>query len=230
MGHEAKKTEHAGSKKGCVSYQSIKLGALPDSGMLRHEFYQGVADVLRNARRKAYRAVNFAMVEAYWNVGRMIVEEEQRGKARAEYGKGLLKGLSARLTKEFGKGFDESNLRYLRQFYLTFPIRDATRHESSPPKKKSNKANTGSSEILCTLRKELRWTHYRLLIRVERPEARTWYMNEAADQNWSTRTLERQINSLYYERLRMSRDKNPVIKEMREKALIVSEQRERYRV
>src|SRR5450759_1827231 len=97
---------------------------------VRDEFYQAVAEILRAARSKAYRAVDSAMVEAYWNVGRMIVEEEQQGKERAEYGKRLLIGLSERLTLEFGKGYDPSNLRYMRQFYLTYPICDTVRHRS----------------------------------------------------------------------------------------------------
>jgi hypothetical protein len=132
------------------------------------------------------------MVEAYWNVGRMIVEEEQQGKKRAKYGAFLIRDLSFRLTEEFGKGFDERELRRMRQFYQLFPIRGA-------------------------VRPELSWTHYRLLIRIEKQDARAWYLNEAADQNWSTRALERQIDSLYHERLLMSRDKAPVIEEMREK-------------
>lgn len=158
---------------------------------VRSEFYQSVAEILRTARSNAYRAVNFVMVEAYWNVGRMIVEEEQEGKERAKYGAFLIRDLSFRLTEEFGKGFDERELRRMRQFYQLFPIRGA-------------------------VRPELSWTHYRLLIRIEKQDARAWYLNEAADQNWSTRALERQINSLYYERLLMSRDKAPVIEEMRE--------------
>ena len=158
----------------------------------RPEFYQSVAEVLHNARASAYRAVNFVMVEAYWNIGRMIVEEEQQGKERADYGAFIVRNLSIRLTVEFGKGFAEQSLRNMRQFFLSIPIRSA-------------------------LRSELTWTHYKALIRVERPEARSWYLNEAADQNWSTRALERQINSLYYERMLMSRDKAPVMEEMREK-------------
>jgi predicted nuclease of restriction endonuclease-like (RecB) superfamily len=132
------------------------------------------------------------MVEAYWNVGQMIAEEEQQGKERAEYGAHLLHCLSLRLSDDFGKGFDEREVRKIRQFYFTFPIRDA-------------------------LRPELSWTHYRILIRVENKAARTYYVTEAADQNWSTRALDRQINSLYYERLLMSRDKTSVVDEMREK-------------
>lgn len=156
---------------------------------LQPDFYRSVAEVLRAARTQAYRAVNFAMVEAYWHIGRMIVEEEQQGQERADYGTALIRHLSVRLTEEFGKGFDARELRRIRQFYLSFPIRDA-------------------------LRPELAWTHYRLLVRVEKAAARTWYMREAADQNWSTRALQRQINALYYERLRMSRDKAPVTEEM----------------
>lgn len=158
----------------------------------KKDFYQSIAEVLRAARASAYRAVNFTMVEAYWNVGRMIVEEEQQGKERAEYGAALLKNLSIRLTGEFGARFDERELRRMRQFYLSSPIRGA-------------------------LRPELAWTHYRLLLRVENPDVRAWYLKEAADQNWSTRALERQINSLYYERLLLSRDRAPVIEEMQAK-------------
>lgn len=165
---------------------------------LRREFYQSVAETLRTARANAYRAVNLAMVEAYWNIGRMIVAEEQQGKKRAEYGAFLIRDLSSRLMEEFGKGFTETNLRYFRQFYMTFPAATL-------------------AEIRHALRDELTWTHYRLLLRVEKSDARAWYMNEAAEENWSVRALERQINSLYYERLRMSRDKKAVIKETKEK-------------
>lgn len=164
----------------------------PIRSAVRGEFYQSVADILHKARSNAYRAVNFVMVEAYWNIGQMIVEEEQKGSERAEYGVYLLRNLALRLSVDFGKGFDERELRKMRQFYLIFPIRDA-------------------------LRPELSWTHYRTLIQVENETARAYYLNEAAEQNWSTRALERQINSLYYERIMMSRDKAPVMEEMREK-------------
>jgi predicted nuclease of restriction endonuclease-like (RecB) superfamily len=155
-------------------------------------FYESVAEILRAARTKAHRAVNFAMVEAYWTIGRMIVEEEQAGKERAEYGIHLLQNLASHLSREFGKGFDERELRKMRQFYATFPIRDA-------------------------LRPELSWSHYRALIRVEKEKARAWYLTEAAEQNWSTRALERQIHSLYYERLALTKDREAVAEEMREK-------------
>jgi predicted nuclease of restriction endonuclease-like (RecB) superfamily len=174
---------------------------------VRPGFYESVAEILRTARKNAYRAVNLTMIEAYWNVGRRIVEEEQQGKERAEYGKYLIRDLANRLREEFGKGFTESNLRYFRMLYLAYPgdARRSIRH---------------------ALRDELSWTHYRLLLGVEKPEARTWYMKEAADQNWSTRALERQIHSLYYERLLMSRDKAPVVDEMREKTAPLAPQPE----
>ena len=146
-----------------------------------NHLFAEIREVLVTARRTAYKAVNFAMVTAYWNVGRLIVEDEQQGNTRAEYGKAILADLSKRLTDEFGKGFDERELRRIRQFYLVFPKWDA-------------------------LRPELTWTHYRLLIRVQNEQARLWYMNEAAEQTWSSRQLDRQISVLYYERLLNSTD------------------------
>ena len=191
--------------KGTTNNSIQKKIPLPSEGrkgqteeVAQKDFYQSVADILHAARANAYRAVNFAMVEAYWNIGRMIVEEEQRGQERAEYGAALLKNLSIRLTQEFGKGFTETNLKYFRQFYLVFPAQTA-------------------SDIRHTLCDQLAWSHYRLLMRVEKPDARVWYLKEAADQNWSVRVLERQINSLYYERLLMSRDKAAVMEEMQQR-------------
>ena len=116
------------------------------------------------------------------------MEFKQGGADRAKYGTQLLSRLAESLTAEFGKGFDASNLRYMRLFYQAFPICDAVRHELS-------------------------WTHYRLLLRVEDEHARQWYMNEAADQNWGSRALERQIGTLYYERLLASKDRKPVRRE-----------------
>lgn len=154
--------------------------------------YAEIKGILTSARKRTYHAINFTMVESYWLIGQTIVEDEQRGDTRAEYGKGLLKELAARLTIEFGKGFDERELRKMRQFYITFPIRD-------------------------TLRPELTWSHYRRLISVENKQARLWYMNEAADGVWSTRQLDRQISTLYYDRLLASREKESVISEAQEK-------------
>ena len=154
--------------------------------------YRSIRTVLDDARAGAYRAVNQAMVDAYWQVGRLIVEHEQGGRRRAGYGEALLADLSQRLTRDVGRGFDASNLRYMRLFYLAFPIRDALRHELS-------------------------WTHYRALLSIPDEAARTWYMDEAAKAHWSTRQLSRQISVLYYERLLASRKKAPVRKEARAK-------------
>lgn len=154
--------------------------------------YAGICTILSEARQRSYNAINFAMVQSYWQVGRQIVEHEQEGEVRASYGKGILKELAVRLTKDFGKGFDESNLRYMRLFYRCFPICDTLRHELS-------------------------WSHYRRLISVDDEQARFWYMNEAADGMWSTRQMDRQISTLYYERLLGSREKSSVIAEAKEK-------------
>lgn len=135
--------------------------------------YHGIRDTLAKARAKAYAAINFAMVEAYWDIGRQI--EEAVGE-RAEYGKGLLQYLSSELAAEFGKGFTMRNLRAMRQFYTTFPIRH-------------------------TLRAELSWSHYRLLMRIEDNSRRDFYLRESVECGWSLRQLERQINSFFYERL-----------------------------
>lgn len=168
--------------------------------------YRDIRAVLEQARASAYRAVNFAMVQAYWQVGRLIVQHEQKGKSRAAYGEAVLEDLSRRLGAEFGRGFDPSNLRYMRMFFQRFPNRDAARHKSK---------STADFE---GLRSELSWTHYRLLLSIENPGAREWYMHEAADQHWSTRALDRQISVLYYERLLASRKKATVRKEAAGKA------------
>jgi predicted nuclease of restriction endonuclease-like (RecB) superfamily len=165
--------------------------------------YREIRAVLESARAGAYRAVNAAMVQAYWNVGRLIVEHEQGGRKRAAYGEAVLDDLSQRLTADFGKGFTTTNLKYMRSFYQAFPIRHALRDESA----------AATKSLPSMLRPELSWTHYRLLLSVEDPQARDWYMNEAAAQHWSTRQLERQISVLYYERLLASRKKAPVRKE-----------------
>ncbi|MCF6156149.1 MAG: DUF1016 domain-containing protein [Candidatus Brocadia sp.] len=185
--------------------------------------YSRVREILEAARGSAYRAVNFAMVQAYWHIGREIVEEEQKGKARAQYGEYLLKELSERLAKEFGKGFDPSNLRYMRLFYLSFEIVNAVRSQSSAIEiydavrhisSHAQKSHALRDE-LPVVRPELSWTHYRLLLKVERPDVRKFYVDECITGNWSTRQLERQINSFYYERLLSSRNKNIVRSEIK---------------
>ena len=146
--------------------------------------YAEIKDILLKAREKAYVAVNTAMVDAYWNVGKLIVMR-QGGDEKAEYGTHLIDYIADNLTTELGKGFTATNLKYMRQFYLAFPIRHSVRDE-------------------------LTWTHYRLLLKVENQEARNFYMNEAVKSGWSTRQLERQINTFFYERLLSSQDKEGI--------------------
>jgi predicted nuclease of restriction endonuclease-like (RecB) superfamily len=141
--------------------------------------------LIADARQQVLRAVDAVQVQTCWHIGRHIVEFEQGGAQRAAYGQRLLPQLGQALSAEFGRGFDATNLRHMRGFYQAFPIRDA-------------------------VRRELSWTHYRLLLRVDSAEARQWYVQEAVAQNWSTRALERQIGSLYYERLLLSQDKAAV--------------------
>gem|GEM_PF-1699528 len=181
--------------------------------------YAEIRAVLEKARSSAYRAVNFAMVQAYWQIGYLIVEHEQEGKERAEYGKAVLEEISRRLTGEFGKGFDVTNLRKMRQFYLMFSKRDAVNLKSDPIKRDAMRLESEDAMKVSAVRSELSWTHYRHLLRVENDRAREWYMNEAADQNWSTRQLDRQISTLYYERLLASPDKEPVKQEAAEKLM-----------
>ena len=184
------------------------------------QLYQKIKEFLLQARSKALQAVNTEMVVSYWHIGRLIVEEEQRGEERAEYGEYLIKELSKRLTEEFGKGFSLSNLKYFRQFYLSFSIGHALRDQlpdEKPVKKisdhKSYPHDKGHSTRgqLPVIRPELSWTHYRLLLKVEKAEARSFYMTEAVNARWSTRELERQINSLLFERIALSKDKDGVM-------------------
>lgn len=158
-------------------------------------FITDIQKILELARQKSYSAINSAMVEAYWSVGKRIVEEEQNGEERAEYGKFIIKSLSTELTENLGKGFSERNLRNFRQFYLTFP----------------------EEEIRNTLCTKLTWSHIRLIMRQENEEARNYYLRESAENNWTVRTLDRNISTLYFERLLMSHSKNEVEKEMIEK-------------
>ena len=161
----------------------------------KNNLYNQISDLLKKAQNQVRQQVNSLMVITYWNVGKIIFEDELKGK-RAEYGKEVLKELSDKLTADFGKGFDYRNLQYMKKFYELF-----------------QNMNSVSSQ--------LSWTHYRHLLKVEDERARIWYMNETAKENWSTRALERQINSFYYERLLASQNKNNVIEEAKEKTEIL---------
>ena len=160
-----------------------------------NNYINEVKEILKNARQKAYTAINSAMVEAYWEIGRRIVEEEQRGKERAEYGKEIIKNLSKELTEEFGKGFGERNIRNIRQFYVLF---------SDYEKWKS-------------LISKLTWTHIQKVLRVSNEKSRIFYLTEAAENMWSVRTLDRNISTLYYDRIVASIDKKTVEDEMKDK-------------
>lgn len=175
--------------------------------------YREIRSVLESARSGAYRAVNAAMVQAYWHIGRIIVEHEQSGRRRADYGEAVLEDLSRRLAADFGRGFDVTNLRKMRQFYLTFKIRDAVRLELSPSKRDAVRLELKPERNRHAVCPELSWSHYRLLMQIEAPQAREWYMNEAANQHWSSRQLERQIAVLYYDRLLASRRKTLIRRE-----------------
>ena len=141
------------------------------------KIYTDIAELLNIARTKAYRAVNSIMVETYWKIGQRIVEEEQGGTARAEYGSKLIENLSKYLTDTFGKGFSEANLRNMRSFYIAYPEFDRQ----------------------CLA--DLSWSNIARIIRIDNPEERNYYLTEAASQNWSYRQLERNIKSGYYRRL-----------------------------
>lgn len=153
------------------------------------QLYRSIQEVIESSRAVAFRVANTSMVHAYWNIGRLIVEQEQKGGQRAGYGQQLIESVSTQLQAQYGKGFTQTNLKYMRQFYRLFEKSHA-------------------------LRDELSWTHYRLLLKVEKAEARQFYIEETIAGNWNTRTLERQINSLYYERLLMTgKEGRPAVKQ-----------------
>lgn len=156
-------------------------------------FVDEIKHLVENARLNAYTAINAVMLETYWSIGKRIVEQEQQGKSRAEYGTQLLNLLSEELTAEYGKGFSARNLRNFRQFFLSFP-NEKIWHARVP---------------------NLTWSHIRTLLRVTDDTARMWYLNEAAQEMWSVRTLDRNISSQYYHRLLQSPKKGVVVSEMK---------------
>ena len=157
---------------------------------------EDICSIIESARDYAYKSVNIALVERNWLIGYRIAEEELKGNDRADYGLEIIKKLSKELTKQYGKGFDRSNLYRFLSFYKNFPqIVDALSRQSG---------------------NLLSWTHYRTLLQVFDKKARDWYAKEALEQTWSTRTLQRNIDTQYYYRLLKSQVKEPVIKEMEE--------------
>ena len=182
--------------------------------------------IVNKARSKAFAAVNHSLVERNWRIGQRIVEEEQNGASRAEYGKHVIEVASAALTKEFGKGFSETNIMNFKKFYLKFKELTIPQTLSEEFKKQKHQTLSDESSLLPqkgqtqSAQFELRllpWSHYERLIRVEDKKAREWYAKEAFEQGWSFRTLNRNINTLYYERLLMSKKKQPVVNEMQDK-------------
>jgi predicted nuclease of restriction endonuclease-like (RecB) superfamily/predicted GNAT family N-acyltransferase len=215
-----------------------------DNNDLTKSLYGEIATLLTAAQAQVRTAVNTAMVQTYWQIGRLIVEEESRGQERADYGDFLLRQLAKKLTADFGKGFGRTNLNYFRQFYLSFPIVHSVSGRFSPDEIKDSAMGHAVSDLFSdqgsivhavsgesadaqkqpplsanspALRPELSWTHYRHLLKVKDQTARDWYMHEAANENWATRALERQINALHYERLLSSQEKGPVSEEAAEK-------------
>jgi len=183
---------------------------------------QDAQQIIEASQSFAYRAVNIAMIQRNWLLGKRIAEEELQGKERAElYGAEIIKNLSFELTQIYGKGFDYSNLYRFIDFYKAFPNIFHTVSEKSQVKILDTVCQKSSTEILDTVSPKsfslLTWSHYRTLLQVKDPEARDWYMHEAAEQTWSVRTLQRNISSQYYFRLLQSHNKDLVKKEMQQK-------------
>jgi len=160
--------------------------------LLKNSLFTRVSSIIESARTVIKRSVNFEMVRAYWLIGREIVNEEQKGSMRAEYGKKIIENLSQALTLKYGTGWSTSHLWHVRQFYVLYKDRVL--------------------ENLHTLRAELSWSHYRVLMRIEKTKARAFYEIECVNNNWSTRELERQKGSFLFERLALSKDKKGLMR------------------
>jgi len=208
-----------------------------------------IRSIITDARRSLSRQVNFTQIISNWLVGRIIVEDEQKGEKIAQYGKFLIKYLSDNLTNEFGSGYDQSNLRRFRSFYLLYPIKDATRHKLENLNQDAvrheleilrqhtlnddlEKTNKDAKLLKLELQKlnaednhplaiilnlNLSWTHHRILLKVNNKKTRDFYLQEAHENNWSTRALDRQVNTLYYERIVSSQNRGVVKQEAEEK-------------
>lgn len=167
--------------------------------------------IVSKARSKAFAAVNYSLVERNWRIGQRIVEQEQNGASRAEYGKHVIEVASAALTEEIGKGFSKTSIKNCKKFFMYFS--HSEKGQAVPDQFKNSKGQALPDLLMSHL---LPWTHYERLIRVEDKQAREWYAKEAFNEGWSYRTLNRNINTLYYERLLMSTKKQPVVKEMQD--------------
>lgn len=236
------------SKQNSIAKENPKQAATEEK-----RFVEDIKQIVATAKTQAYRAVNLMQVASNWLLGWRIVEQMQHGQERAEYGAYVIKLASTALTEEFGEGYSEQSLRFCRQFYLTFndlPIRSTVWSESQNEKestvwgqsdigirstvwsKSSAIIKQAASDLLIkiqqTLPAELTWSHFKRLMRVDDENARLWYMHEAASQQWSYRTLDRNINSQYYYRLLQTPDdlKHEVVDEM--KTLTADYQKDKY--
>ncbi len=195
-------------------------------------FITEIRRIVDVARRNAYRAINIIQVISNWLVGQRIVEQEQQGKTRADYGKHVIELASAALKEEFGSGYSETNIRNMRKFYLTFSNLEI--QQTMPTELKmlveQNQQTLSAKSVGYTIPvyPQLSWSHYERLMRVEEEKARLWYLKEAAQQMWAVRTLERNINTQYYERLMLSEEKEPVIHEMRDKTRMFQQEKAAY--
>lgn len=186
------------------------------SKSLNNQFFSRVIGLLESAKNKVVRSVNQTMVFTYFEIGKMIIEEEQEGNKKAEYGKSLLKGLSKTLTSKFGKGFSETNLKQMRQFYLAYSKSQTLSDASQQlPEEVGKQIRQTTSDNF-----SLSWSHYLKLMRIDNLNERNFYEIEAAKNNWSVRELQRQYDSALYTRLTLSRDKHQV-RELSEKGLVI---------
>ncbi|HIE15183.1 TPA: DUF1016 domain-containing protein [Candidatus Bathyarchaeota archaeon] len=182
-----------------------------------------IAEILNQARTKVIREINRAQVLAYWEIGREIVEFEQKGKVRAEYGMELIKRLSKDMTKQFGRGFSPRNLEQMRKFYLTFPQKSQTLSAKSLESPKSEAVSPKSlirQTPSAKFEPMLSWSHYCELLKVDEPLACSFYEQESIQNNWSVRELKRQIGSMLFERLALSKDTKAVMKMARKGQII----------
>lgn len=183
------------------------------------DFIRDLKAIVKSARGRAFAAINYAQVCQNWLIGKRIVEQEQDGKERADYGKYVIKVASEVLTEEFGRGYSETNIRNFRKFYVAFPDMPIQQTVSAEFQTRISQTVSDQSglPIIQTPSELLPWSHYERLMRVDNLEARRWYENEAAKEMWSYRTLDRNINTQYYQRLLASQVKDGVIAEMKEK-------------
>jgi len=187
-----------------------------------NDLFSSITEILNEARTKVVREINKAQVLAYWEIGREIVEFEQKGKTRGEYREEVIERLSKDMAEKFGRGFSPTNLKMMRLFYQTFPIRQTVSDESLDKEKSTAIARKSAIQQMLSTKFEpmLSWSHYCELLKVDEPLTRSFYEQEAIQNNWSVRELKRQINSMLFERLALSKNTKAVMK-MAQKGQII---------